>query len=300
MRRLTLASLSVLTVCLTLAAPAHADTSTLKPVDFNGPLQLIRGDVTGQGVNSFYFSREDGCKIAREDWGWADCIGIDALTYFLVPGADTVLFEEPNSDGHVDMSDWNATDKNATIADIEASLAEGLQAQGEKLGIPIVFKGWRVYPTLNAEQRYMYYATDSLWDGRPNINIKATVFDRQGYVPISIIPTSENPTEAEIRTLVEATLAQYHAAQGQDYASFVPGDAISGAGALGVLAALVGVKAGKLALGGGIAALLLLLKKVGVLVFVPIIWVANKLKGRKARATTAQIPDQDNDPDTPT
>jgi uncharacterized membrane-anchored protein len=270
-----------LTICLfvtTIVAPAHAQDADIKPLPFNGALALSRGSVTALGANSFYLSKGDACKMAVNDWGWQSCDGIDAVTLFLVPGADTVVFEMPNSDGHVTMDDWNSKDRDSAIQSIEADLKDALKAQGEKLKVDVTFQGWRVYPTMNAEKKYLYYATDQVWGGEPNINIKAAVFDRLGYMSFSIVPVSINPSEADIRTMIEATIAHYQAKTGQDYGSWLPGDAVSANGALGVLAALVGVKLGKAAIGGLLVAALLILKKAAFLILLPIAWVAKKLK----------------------
>jgi hypothetical protein len=281
---LILLSLSV----LISANAAQAQSDDVTPQSFTGPLSLARGSLDADGPNSFYVSKTDACTIAKVDWGWTDCAGMDALTFFLVPGADAILFETPNSDGYVTTEDWQSADKDEAIRNIETELAAGLAAQGDQLGFPVVFKGWLVYPTLDTEKKVLYYATESTWDGAPNINIKASLFDRQGYVAFTIVTISNNPTEAEIRAMVEATIAHYRPEPGQDYASYVAGDAVSATGALGVLAALVGVKFGKAALGGLLAAALLFLKKGGILLLaVPFIWLKKRFFGKDA-ATVPQ------------
>jgi uncharacterized membrane-anchored protein len=277
----------VVAIAILVSAPmAYAQTDDIKPQTFTAPLSLARGSVNADSANSFYLSKSDACRIAKEDWGWQSCEGMDALTFFLVPGADAILFELPNSDGYVTTEDWQSSDKDEAIKTIETELAAGLHAQGEQLGVPVEFKGWLVYPTLDTTKHVLYYATESTWDGQPNVNIKASVFDRQGYVAFTIVTISNNPTEAEIRAMVDATIAHYQSQPGQDYASYVAGDAISATGAIGVLAALVGVKFGKAALGGLIAVILVFLKKGGILLLaVPFMWVKKRLFGQKTPAT---------------
>ncbi|MGL5011727.1 MAG: DUF2167 domain-containing protein [Paracoccaceae bacterium] len=263
------------------ASMAQTEPDAVVPMSFTGALGLARGSVEADGANSFYVSKEDACTIAKVDWGWASCEGMDALTFFLVPGAESILFEVPNSDGYVTMDDWQSADKDEAIRTIETELAAGLRAQGEQLGMSVAFKRWLVYPTLDTEKKVLYYATESTWDGEPNINIRASVFDRQGYVAFTIVTASNSPTEAEVRAMVDATIAHYDPVPGQDYASYVAGDAVAATGALGVLAALVGVKFGKAALGGVIAAALVFLKKGGiVLLLLPIGWVKNRFFGK--------------------
>jgi hypothetical protein len=272
----------LLSLCVLMSASlAQAQSDEVTPLSFTGALRLARGSVDADNTNSFYLSKADACTIAKVDWGWASCDVMDALTFFLVPGADAILFEMPNSDGYVTMDDWQSADTDEAIRTIETELAAGLRAQGEQLGMPVEFKGWLVYPTLDTEKKLLYYATEATWNGEPNINIKASVFDRQGYVAFTIVTISNNPTEAEVRAMVDATIAHYRPEPGQDYASYVAGDAVSATGALGVLAALVGVKFGKAALGGLIAAAVLFLKKGGILLLaVPLIWLKKRLFGK--------------------
>ncbi len=291
----------LLTIAALIFAPmAHAQSNDVEPLTFTGPVSLARGSISADNANSFYLSKADACTIATVDWGWQSCDGMDALTFFLVPGADAILFELPNSDGYVTTEDWQSSDKDEAIKTIETELAAGLRAQGEQLGMPVEFKGWLVYPTLDTAKHVLYYATQSTWDGQPNVNIKASVFDRQGYVAFTIVTISDNPTEAEIRAMVDDTIAHYRSQPGQDYASYVAGDAISATGAIGVLAALVGVKFGKAALGGLIAVILVFLKKGGILLLaLPFMWAKKRFFGKgDAKSATSAASDH-NDDDVP-
>jgi len=109
----------------------------------------------------------------------------------------------------------------------------------------------------------MVYATDSAWNGELVTNIKATVFDRRGYVVFPIVPLGTTLTDLEIRKMVDATLTSYVPVPDDTHASFVSDDkvAVAAAAAIGVLATLVKVKFGKAAVGGLLAAALLFLKK---------------------------------------
>ena len=105
----------------------------------------------------------------------------------------------------------------------------------------------------------MVYATDSTSNGELVTNIKATVFDRRGYVVFPIVPLGTTLTDLEIREMVDATLTSYVPVPDDTHASFVSDDKV--AAAIGVLATLVKVKFGKAAVGGLLAAALLFLKK---------------------------------------
>jgi len=116
---------------------------------------------------------------------------------------------------------------------------------------------------LDVANNRMVYATDSAWNGELVTNIKATVFDRRGYVVFPIVPLGTTLTDLEIREMVDATLTSYVPVPDDTHASFVSDDkvAVAAAAAIGVLATLVKVKFGKAAVGGLLAAALLFLKK---------------------------------------
>ena len=291
---LRVAIFRVLAVALLVSAAAIpgigtalAQTGDVTPKVFSGPLPLSRGTITAGSPEAVYLSKPDFCRIVTVEWGWDNCDGLEAMVITHVPGVDTTLVERPNSEGHVSFEDWKGADQAKVIHDIETDLAAGMKAQGEKIGQKIEFKGWRVYPTLDEGKNYLVYATDSIWNGEAITNIKATVFDRRGYVVFDIVPVASDATEADIRAMVEATIATYKPTADQGYAAFAPGDKVAATGALGVLAALVGVKLGKVGLIGLFAVALIALKKGAILVVLPFIWLYRKLRGRKDQGPSA-------------
>jgi uncharacterized membrane-anchored protein len=265
-------------------AIVQAQESPYNPVNFTEPLSLSRGKIFPVSPGSLYLDEEDRCTLLIEEWGWSSCQGIDAMIFGLAPGIDNIMVETPVSDGYVKFDDWDDGDRQKEIEAIWSDYAEGARQQGAALGQRIEPVRWYVYPTLNKEKSYLYYAILLDWDGEMVINAKASLFDRQGYVPISVTPVSTNLSETELQELVEVSLSAYRANSQQSYFDFQDGDKVAAVGAMGVLASLVGVKYGKAAAGGILALALVFLKKAWFVLLIPLVFLKNLIFGKKEKA----------------
>ncbi len=249
------------------------------PVPFTGQLALTRGNLSPDSANkSAYLKKDLYCRVVKEAYGWSSCEGIDAFIVKHIGGMDTTIVSKPNSEGYVKLDDWESADRDESIKQIEEQLREGLKQQGQRLGAAVTFKGWRTYPTLNKDKKYMYYATDIVWNGEVNTNVKATVFDRRGYVAFNMVPEKTDLTSKQIEQLINSTLDLYKPKQEERYASFTSGDKVAAVGALGVLATLAGVKWGKAAASGLLAILLVLLKKFWFVLIFPFMLIGKLFK----------------------
>ena len=266
-----------------LSEPAivQAQENPYNPLNFTEPLNLYRGKISPVSPDALYFDDEDRCNILMNEWGWESCDGIEAMIIGLAPGIDTVMVEAPDSEGYVKLDDWEGSDRQAEIDAIWNDFVVGSREQGKALGQRIEPVRWYVQPTLNKEKSYLYYAVLIDWEGEMVINAKASLFDRQGYIPIRIIPDSSELSETELQQLVEISLDAYQPETQQAYFDFQDGDKVAAVGAIGVLATLVGVKYGKAAT-GILAAALLLLKKFWFVLLIPLIFLKNLIFKKKA------------------
>ncbi|MEP1538828.1 MAG: DUF2167 domain-containing protein [Paracoccaceae bacterium] len=255
-----------------------AQSGGIDPRPFTQPLSLSRGVLVSGDDAALYLTKDDYCEIVLYEWGWDECASIDAMTVQPFAGTDTVIVSKPNTDGYVKLDDWDSAERKSAVREIELSLAEGMRAQGEKLGQDLRFIGWRTQPTLNKEKKYLYYATDSSWNGAPVTNITATVFDRKGFVEFSIVPDRDDLTSAEVENMINSVLDLYTPKQKESYSEFVTGDNVAAVGAIGVLAGLVGVKYGKAAATGLFALGVLLLKKFYFLLLIPLLGIGKLFK----------------------
>ena len=160
-----------------------------------------------------------------------------------------------------------------------------MKEQSERLHKKLVPQGWLVYPTLDQGKAYMYYALVIDWDGQKEINIKASLFDRSGYVPFLIVPERSDMTAAEVEAVTTRMLAAYTSDPETSYFDFKSGDKVAAVGAVGVLATLMGIKLGKVAAFGLLATLLAIGKKfLIVLVAVPLLALRRLFRRRDRRA----------------
>jgi uncharacterized membrane-anchored protein len=261
---------------------AHAEDANYHPQDFTQPLSAARGTITPAGGGAVYLKPEDRCNLVVKEFGWDrdQCGSIDQLIFSFTPEIDNLTVEKPVSDGYVSLADWDSNDRNEEISSIEDSFKESVKAQSERSGQDIRFDGWLVYPQIDKAKNVLYYANILNWAGERTINISVSIFDRQGYVPMKIVPVNANVTSDDVQKIVTASAAAYKPRAGAAYFDFSSGDKVAGYGALGVLATMLGVKYGGAASAGLIALALLVLKKGAFLVLLPLVWL-RRLFGRK-------------------
>jgi len=255
----------------------RAQTNPYTPVNFTQPLKLSRGSLFPKSQNSIYLSHNDSCSFIQREFGWEkdNCYLIENIVFGHLTGIDTLIIEKPNSEGYVKFDDWDRENSKDEITAIWNEMVEGSKEQSKVLGYDVTPVKWVVYPNLDKKKSYMYYAILINWNGELVINAKATLFDRTGYVAFRIVPDKEDISEAELTRIVETMLRSYYPNNEQSYFDFQDGDKVAAAGALGVLATLIGVKYGKSIATGLVAMALVLAKKLWFLILLPVIFLKN-------------------------
>lgn len=248
------------------------------PYAFIEPLTVSRGKLLPSSQEAIKIPHDEMCELVKTEWGWADCDTVDVMVLLFTPQIDTLLIDKPDTSGYVKLDDWDTDERGDVISAVEEHLRASLKAQGERSGQKITFDGWKVYPTLNAEKKYMYYATDIGWNGESSVNVKAVVFDRRGFVTFSLVPVDSNIGEAQMVATINEVLDNYQPRSQEEYSAFTSGDKVAAVGAVGVLATLVGVKYGKGAATGLLVVLTLLLKKAWFILLLPLLWIWGSIK----------------------
>jgi len=278
-----LMAVAALTV-LSAPAAAEAPAAPYEMLAFADPLALDRGKLLPVAESDIRVAEKDICAFLTNEFGWdrSGCDSIEAIILGYSAEVNTLLVEHPNSEGYVRFEDWVDGGPTEDIDAIWDELVAGAQAQSEVMGATIRMVDWVVYPTLNKEKSYLYYAYEVEWDGAPVINVKASLFDRRGYVTFRIVPEYEDHAEGALARVVESVLDAYSASPDQSYADFADGDEVATVGAVGVLASLAGVKYGKAAAATGfLAVAIAFLKKAWFLIFVPFAFVARLFTRKK-------------------
>jgi len=280
MRILSYRFLKLLLVFIPLWITSVAQSQEYNWQRFNEELSLTRGTFYTTGQYSEWLPQTDYCRLVKTKWGWDSCADIDAFVVYLTNSVDTLIIVKPDNSGYVKFDDWKSSDKDESIKQIEDELRKGVKQQSKSSGSNIQFLGWHTYPKLNEQNKFLYYATKLDWDGEIQLNVKASVFDRRGYVEFNLVPVETNVSSSTIERMIVETLGLYKPSPNETYASFTTGDKVSEIGVLGVLATLAGVKWGKVAATGLVAIFLAFAKKGWVLLLLPLFFLG-RLFGRK-------------------
>jgi uncharacterized membrane-anchored protein len=238
-------------------------------VDASEGIEIGGATVTSAG--GWAMQHDEACEFNRLLNGDHDACSILAI---LVPpdeiGIDSIYYYSGEDVGHVDMEEWTG-DARSEIDNLWDSYVAGTKEQGEILGETIEPLRWVLYPTLNKERGIMTYGILISFDGDETINLIAIKVTRKGYAMMRIITKEQILAEsgADLDSVAAYASETYLPATGLDYADFEVGDHVAEIGALGVLAAAMGVNytnKGWLAAIG--AAILIFAKKAWVLLLV--------------------------------
>lgn len=241
-------------------------------LNFTAPIPLSRGTLDPTGEGALTLEPAEACRLANTEWGWGpgEC---DTLARMVVGGdkdIDTLLIEKPADVGYVDLGDWS--DGDGSIERIWDSFSESMRAQSARIHKNLKPIRWYIRPTVDRDKQYLLYAVLLEWDGEPIINVKATKFDRYGYIVFSVVPRNSDISPVDLKAAVERAMGSYHPKPEAAYTSYISGDKVAAVGAAGVLATLLGVKYGKAAAAGVFAVALIFIKKLGfVLLVLPVL-----------------------------
>ena len=238
------------------------------PISLTQPLKVSRGKIAPQSPDAAYFTHDESCRFLVSDQGWTenDCAAVENILAAPAPGIDSAVIYKPVSEGYIRFEDWSGSKEQ--IDEIWTGFVEAMKDQSQRLNKKLVPQGWLVHPTLDKNKAYMYYALIIDWEGRKSVNIKATLFDRAGYVPFVIVPEDSAVTAAQAQALLTRFLSSYTSDPDASYFDFKQGDKVAAIGALGVLATLMGVKVAKVAAVGLFAVALAFGKKLIFLLIV--------------------------------
>jgi uncharacterized membrane-anchored protein len=170
--------------------------------------------------------------------------------------------------GHVSDSDAADIDYDALLAEMKAGTdAENVQRREQ--GFPEVqVLGWAAPPHYDAVEKKLHWAKRLKFADAPGetLNYNVRVLGREGVLVANFVAGMDQLPAVQLA--LPAVLSMVHFTAGNRYADFTPGvDQVAAGG----IAALI---AGKMASKAGLLALLLpFLKKFGVLLALPLIWL---------------------------
>ncbi len=297
MRLKTLISASCL--CLALAGLASAEPfdtafpglldqveepyhSGLAALDIKqGKVVLDGGQVTLDVPDGYYFlNAKDGRYVLEQLWDnppSPDTLGM------VFPRDKSPIDEtwgiEISFDpmGYVSDSDAAGMDYDALLTSMKEDIAAA-NPEREKAGFSkMTLLGWAAPPHYDSAERKLYWAQLLHFEGSDgdtlNYNIRA--LGRKGVLVVNFIAGADQLPKVE--AAAPAVLKMITFTDGNRYADYLPGtDTVAAVGIGGLIAGKVAAKAGLLVV------LLAFLKKGAILVLVPLIWLKNKIFGKKS------------------
>ena len=182
--------------------------------------------------------------------------------------------------GYVSDEDAASYDYDELLQTMKDDTTEDNKWRVENGFEKIELLGWAAAPHYEAAERKLYWAKKLHFDGAPmdTLNYNIRVLGRKGVLLVNFIANADQL--AEVEAALPATLKMVSFTQGNRYADYVPGvDTLAAVGIGGLIAGKV------LASKAGLLVLILAFAKKGfVLILLPLIWLKNKLFGKKPSA----------------
>lgn len=123
--------------------------------------------------------QDDYCQLVLINLGWLLCG--DVQVRLRGQAVDLIGLSKKSAHGV-----WGSFEKRKLMVDVESDAMTRLQAQSEKINLPIFFEGWMVEPRINPEYQFIYYALDTLWGDQQIIHIQAQDMAKNKIVMVSI------------------------------------------------------------------------------------------------------------------
>ena len=211
---------------------------------------------------------------AKQIMYWINGVQFTSTLYITTDYSSYTDYRYVN-EGYVKLDDWKDVNADKFINQLRDDSKEGNKIRAEN-NMPTVEKmEWVIKPTLDRLKNSVYYALDVYFsDGENSVNASVLLLGRYGYTEVTY---TGDPEDFKINKdeILSHIVANYSFVEQKKYTNFSTGDKVAAAGIGGLLAASLGIKAFK---AGGIAALLILLKKGGFLIFLPLIFAWGWIK----------------------
>lgn len=248
-----------------------------------GEIELLNGQATLQVPENFYYlSPEDTERVLVEAWGNPPGTAGDTLG-MLFPSEYTPFDDaswgvtiEYLDDGYVSDDDAGSIDYSDLLRQMKKETREASKLRVEQGYEPIELVGWAVEPFYDQQTHKLHWAREIRFgEQQPNtLNYNIRILGRKGVLILNFVAGMDQLEV--INTQMDSVLALADFDAGSRYDDFNPDiDKVAAYG----LGALVAGKV--LAKTGLLAALLIFLKKFGVIILVGLGALAGKVFGRK-------------------
>ena len=211
---------------------------------------------------------------AKQIMYWINGIQFTSTLYITTDYSSYTDYRYVN-EGYVKLDDWEDVNADKFIKQLRDDSKESNKFRAENNMPTVERMEWITEPTLNRLKNSVYYALDVYFsDGESSVNASLLLLGRHGYTEVSY--TGEpNYFRENKETILTHIVENYSFVEEKKYSNFTTGDKVAAAGIGGLLAASLGIKAFK---AGGIAALLLILKKAWFIIFIPFVFAWGWIK----------------------
>ncbi|BCH34628.1 hypothetical protein MesoLjLc_65580 [Mesorhizobium sp. L-8-10] len=240
----------------------------------------VRLDLRGK---FYYLDREDAVYVLTEMWGNPPTAAVGTLG-MVFPIQHDPLGErswgiklEMDKIGYVDDTDAASIDYDELLRDMKAEMAAANEAR-VKDGFPaITLLGWASPPVYDSANKRLHWARELQFgdDVEKTLNYDVRFLGREGvFIMGYIAGMGQLP---EIKQSLDEVLALPSFAEGKRYSDYVPGaDTVAAVGVGGLIAGKAAIKTGL------VAVALVFLKKFGVFLLVPLLWIWRVIRGKSA------------------
>ena len=211
---------------------------------------------------------------AKQIMYWINGVQFTSTLYITTDYSSYTDYRYVN-EGYVKLDDWKDVNADKFIKQLRDDSKESNKIRAENNMPTVERMEWITEPTLDRLKNSVYYALDVYFsDGESSVNASLLLLGRHGYTEVSY--TGEpNYFRENKETILTHIVENYSFVEEKKYSNFTTGDKVAAAGIGGLLAASLGIKAFK---AGGIAALLLILKKAWFIIFIPFVFAWGWIK----------------------
>ncbi len=248
-----------------------------------GTINLRKANATLEVPENFYYlDPQDAQTVLVEIWGnppGEEGLGMlfpaEYSPFDLESWGVTIDWQD---DGYVSDDDANQINYDELLSELQQTARESNQYRSEQ-GYPTVeLLGWAERPYYDASAHKLYWAKELAFQGVDDntLNYDIRVLGRRGVLVLSFVANMAQKSAIDANR--EAVLAMAEFNEGDRYMDYVEGDKLAGYGIGALVAGATGLA---LAKKGVFAAVLIFLKKFGVLLVAGLLAGGRALMGKK-------------------
>ena len=244
-----------------------------------GVIELEEGVKLNLPKDFYFLDKEDAGEVLVGIWGnpvegTASTIGmIFPSKYSPISDGSWGIELSYDNLGYVKDEDAASTNFDELLSQMKLDVIEANPGRQENGYEPITLIGWASPPTYDKVNKRLHWAKELQFGSDPDhtLNYDVRFLGREGVFVMSYIASVDQLPE--IKANLDPVLSLVSFNEGKRYSDFDPSlDTVAAVGIGGLIAGKVAAKAGLLAVA------LVALKKFGVLVLVPLLWLGRKFK----------------------